>query len=361
MSRFYYGVLKLSIVEVDVKRPDFKPQQTTGLGHGTEENEKGQNAVFVRAQLVNAKRLSPNLRCHQQLDIPLDVDRHPPETMSLSLAERLGIPTNRAKAGESRPVSGSRKSPYDRPSPPRDSEGQWKHDKFAEVNDIAGGVLGARLFTGTPRGGSSAAGKTRVAVDSARLLRALGEANASNGSGSEARSPTTRSGSGLEIRGASTGTTVEVRELVLGTTSADVKEIFQQHGEILSHKEVKPLPPGHTPDSVTVRLKFATQKSAEAVVEAYHGQKADGRTLSVKICDAPLVQGTATLLSLGGKIDKSVDILAQPETGSKMYSDALVNDPGAIVLTQPSAPAGRDRGGRRGRGRGARGRGMDTD
>ncbi|ELU42100.1 RNA recognition motif domain-containing protein [Rhizoctonia solani AG-1 IA] len=285
--------------------------------------------------------------------------------MSLSLAERLGIPTNRAKAAEGRQVSGSRKSPYVRislrPSPPRDTESQWKHDKFAEVNDIAGGVLGARLFTGTTRPGSSATGKTRVAVDNARLLRALGEANASNGN--EARPTATKSGSGLEIRGASTGTTIEVRELVPGTTSADVKEIFQQHGEILSHKEVKPLPQGHTPDSVTVRLKFATQKSAEAVVAAYNGQKADGRVLSVKICDAPLVQGTATLLSLGGKIDKSVDILAQPETGSKMYSDALVNDPGAIVLTAPSGPAGRGRGGRRGRGRGrgARGSGMDVD
>ncbi|KAJ1306169.1 hypothetical protein OPQ81_010879 [Rhizoctonia solani] len=279
--------------------------------------------------------------------------------MSLSLAERLGIPTNRARGAAPRQVSGSRKSPYDRPSSPgRNSDGQWKHDKFAEVNDIAGGVLGARLFTGT-RAGSSTSGKTRVAVDNTRLLRALGEANASNGN--ESRAAVTRSGSGLEIRGASAGTTIEVRELVPGTTSADVKEIFQQHGEILSHKEVKPLPPGHTPDSVTVRLKFATQKAAEAVVEAYHGQKADGRVLSVKICDAPLAQGTATLISLGGQIDKSIDILAQPESGSKMYSDALVNDPGAIVLTRPFTPSGRGRGGRRGRGRGARGGGMDVD
>ncbi|CAE6444180.1 unnamed protein product [Rhizoctonia solani] len=282
------------------------------------------------------------------------------ETMSLSLAERLGIPTNRARGAAPRQASGSRKSPYDRPSSPaRDADGQWKHDKFAEVNDIAGGVLGARLFTETHRPGSSNNGKTRVAVDSARLLRALGEANASNGN--EGRPPVTRSGSGLEIRGASTGTTVEVRELVLGTTSADVKEIFQQHGEILSHKEVKPLPQGHTPDSVTVRLKFATQKAAEAVVESFNGQKADGRVLSVKICDGPLAQGTATLLLSGGKIDKSVDILAQPEGGSKMYSDALVNDPGAIVLTRPFVPSGRGRGGRRGRGRGARGSGMDVD
>jgi hypothetical protein len=148
----------------------------------------------------------------------------------------------------------------------------------------------------------------------------------------------------LEIRGASTGTTVEVRELVLGTTSADVKvslvvwyrytwadcvathqEIFQQHGEILSHKEIKPLPPGHTPDSVTVRLKFANQKAAEAVVEAYNGQKADGRILSVKICDAPLVEGTATLLASGGKIDKSVDILAQPGSNRWVLSRSHIS------------------------------------
>ncbi|KAG8698854.1 hypothetical protein FRC09_006982, partial [Ceratobasidium sp. 395] len=209
------------------------------------------------------------------------------------------------------------------------------------------------------------AGKTRVAVDSARLVRAIGEANAKNGGTAAAGgrgAALGRTGSGLEIRGASSGTTVEVRELVVGTTSADVKEIFQQHGEILSHKEIKPLPAGHSPDSVTVRLKFANQKEAESVVEAYHGQKADGRTLSVRICDAPLVEGTATLLSSGGKIDKTVDILAQPESGSKMYSDALLDDPSSIVLTRPFPASGRGRGGRRGGGRGrARGSGMDVD
>ncbi|QRV84099.1 RNA recognition motif protein [Ceratobasidium sp. AG-Ba] len=280
--------------------------------------------------------------------------------MSLSLAERLGIPTNRTRGTATRQVSGSRKSPYDRPpTPERNTDAQWKHDKFAEVNDIAGGVLGARLFTGSTRT-SGGAGKTRVAVDSARLARAIGEANAKNGTGGRPV-PLNRAGSGLEIRGASSGATVEVRELVAGTTSADVKEIFQQHGEILSHKEVKPLPAGHSADSVTVRLKFANQKDAEAVVQTYHGQKADGRVLSVRICDAPLVEGTASLLSSGGKIDKSVDILAQPESSSKMYSDALLDDPSSIVVTRPFAPARGGRGGRRGgRGR-ARGTGMDVD
>lgn len=280
--------------------------------------------------------------------------------MSLSLAERLGIPTNRNRGAAPRQVSGSRKSPYDRPpTPERNTEVQWKHDKFAEVNDIAGGVLGARLFTEATRPGASS-GKTRVAVDSARLVRAIGEANARNGGGNTAKGA--RPAGGLEIRGASSGTTVEVRELVSGTTSADVKEIFQQHGEILSHKEIKPLPAGHSPNSVTVRLRFANQKEAEAVVEAYHGQKADGRTLSVKICDTPLMEGAATLLSSGGKIDKSVDILAQPEGGSKMYSDALLDDPSSVVLTRPFAPPGRGRGGRRTRGRGkGRGSGMDVD
>jgi len=115
-----------------------------------------------------------------------------------------------------------------------------------------------------------------------------------------------------------------------------------------------------------VRLKFANQKEAEAVVEAYHGQKADGRTLSVKICDAPLLEGTATLLSSGGKIDKTVDILAPPGSSSngssKLYSDALLDDPSSIVLTRPFVPAGRGRGGRRGGGRvKGRGSGMDVD
>lgn len=109
------------------------------------------------------------------------------------------------------------------PTPERNTDGQWKHDKFAEVNGIAGGVLGARLFTEASRPGAST-GKTRVAVDSARLVRAIGEANARNGDGSVAKSG--KAVGGLEIRGASSGTTVEVRELVSGTTSADVKVSF---------------------------------------------------------------------------------------------------------------------------------------
>lgn len=88
------------------------------------------------------------------------------------------------------------------------------------MNDIAGGVLGARLFTEVARPGASS-GKTRVAVDSARLVRAIGEANARNGGGNAIKGG--KPAGGLEIRGASSGTTVEVRELVSGTTSADVK------------------------------------------------------------------------------------------------------------------------------------------
>lgn len=93
------------------------------------------------------------------------------------------------------------------------------------MNDIAGGPLGARLFSSAARPGASTAGKTRLAVDSARLIRALGEANARNGNEGRPAS-LSRTPSGLEIRGASSGTTVEVRELVPGTTSADVKVSF---------------------------------------------------------------------------------------------------------------------------------------
>jgi hypothetical protein len=86
-------------------------------------------------------------------------------------------------------------------------------------------VLGARLFTTSSRPSSGGTAKTRVAVDSARLVRAIGEANARNGGGAAGGrgAAVGKPGSGLEIRGASSGTTVEVRELVAGTTSADVK------------------------------------------------------------------------------------------------------------------------------------------
>ena len=91
--------------------------------------------------------------------------------------------------------------------PPRPSTDEtWKHDMFAKQNNIEGGELGARMAV------SEKTGSTSSLNQSLSLQKALAAVNG------------VRPGTGKDfnIRGAS-GVTVEVRELVKGTTAADVE------------------------------------------------------------------------------------------------------------------------------------------
>ena len=103
----------------------------------------------------------------------------------------------------------------------------------------------------------------------------------------------------LNIRGAS-GAIVEVRELIQGTTPADVevryrisrslatscltpsKAIFKRCGTIVSSKRVTP------PNSETesVQVKYKTQAEAEKAISTFHGQPADGRIIQVVLVNS---------------------------------------------------------------------------
>jgi len=242
--------------------------------------------------------------------------------------DRMGIaPSNRGPRD-----SGDRKSPYARPTR-LSSDEPWKHDMFAKQHKIEGGELGARMAV------AEKAGSTTLNT-SLSLQKALAAVNGSSSASSK----------DIIIRGAS-GVTVEVRELVKGTTAEDVEAIFNRCGKVLYSKLVK------TPrtDSETVHVKFENQDQAERAVSMFNKEKADGRFLEVEIINNGL-----TLKGAGG--GNSIDALLEDGTsgGSKLRSDAIMaTDTRAQVMTNPWGKTS-NRGGRRGRGRGARGRGVKT-
>jgi len=263
-------------------------------------------------------------------------------------------PAERSAAGPARTGSGAGRgkretsAPYSRAhrlgNSKADSDGTWKHDLFPDNS------LSARLSDTT----SDRPPKVNASGAISALRKAVGD------------------GGQLSIRGASSNTTaniVEVSGLVRGTTAADVEAIFKRCGPVIKSN----LHSSQDADNVVVRITFKNAEDARTAVSKFHGQAADGRTLSV------FVIGSANA-SLGGRLgalgaDGSVDELmvsSDTEGGSrsKMRSDDLLNDPRAQVVTSipgdpPSRGSGRGRGGRggrRGRGRrGAPGAKMDLD
>lgn len=226
-----------------------------------------------------------------------------------------------------------RHSPYDRASRPSAND-PWKHDMFAKQNKIEGGELGARMAV--PDRAISSSASLPVGLS---LKKALAAASG------------TPLAKDFSIRGAS-GVTVEVRELVKGTTAADVEAIFRRCGNVLSSKVVKTL----RTDSETVQVKFENQDQAAQAVSMFNKQAADGRILEVEVINNGFIPTS-----------KSVDALFEDSNtgGSKLRSDAIIaSDARAQVITNPLGKSS-NRGARRGRGgrRGgkAAGGGMQVD
>ncbi|KAF8653275.1 hypothetical protein AX16_003977 [Volvariella volvacea WC 439] len=266
-----------------------------------------------------------------------------------SLLDRLGMPP----ASSSGPIrskgthSNRSNAPYSRTNrPPKgDINGQWAHDLFE------GNSLSARL--------SSKPVNPPKANLNPLAQKALREATTSvNGNATEQ----------LSIKGASLGgqgNVVEVTGLAQGTTAEDVATIFKTCGEVVSQKLVGA---GQNPK---VRVTFKQPASANAAVQKFDNQHADGKVLSVRIVGSHTA-GTSLAGRIGGtdglglvREEGSVDVLMDTDSsvGSKLRSDSLIGaDPRAQVLVAPPGTnpadyvqAQNNRGGaRRGRGRGAR-------
>lgn len=127
---------------------------------------------------------------------------------------------------------------------------------------------------------------------------------------------------GISIKGAgnSQGNVVEVTGLVGGTTAEDVTAIFKRCGAIVSAK----LMPG---SEVRIRVTFKAPSSALDAVKKFHGQPADGKTLSVQI-----VGSTTAGTTLGGRMGDADGLGLVRQEGSV---DVLMNgdaDSGSYVL-----------------------------
>ncbi|KAG1781881.1 hypothetical protein EV702DRAFT_961822 [Suillus placidus] len=287
----------------------------------------------------------------------------------MSLLERLNVPIDNGPGAPSigpvRTKSGSRSSPYTRPirTPKGDPDAQWSHDLYEDPEKPS---LSSRLTL-------SAAQPRKP--DSRLAQRAL----------RDAAGDSKALGLGLSIKGASAvplGNVVEIRGLVRGTTAADVEAIFKRCGAIVSSETASP----KASENVIVRITFKLPAQADAAVNKFNGQPADGKILQVSIVGTKAV-GLSGRLAGVDVVDDSVDVLMEggEESSSKMRSDSIIaSDPRASVLVAPpgadpkqysqhshsnSRPDGQrwHRGGRgRGRGRGRRGggergAGMDID
>jgi len=239
-----------------------------------------------------------------------------------SLLDRMGVAPSARTARVGRL---DRHSPYDRASRPSSND-PWKHDMFAKQNKIEGGELGARMAVPDKAPASSSASRT---LSLQKPLSAAGAVSHPKNS------------KDFSIRGAS-GVTVEVRELVKGTTAADVEAIFNRCGNVISSK----LTSTSGADSETVHIKFETQDHAAEAVSMFNKQAADGRILEVEILGNALMPTS-----------KSVDALLEDGNtgGSKLRSDAIMaTDSRAQVLTNPLGKPSARGGPRRRRGRGGK-------
>ncbi|KAG2366728.1 hypothetical protein BDR07DRAFT_1352209 [Suillus spraguei] len=287
----------------------------------------------------------------------------------MSLLERLNVPIDNGvgapSIGPVRTKSGSRASPYTRPNrtPKGDPDAQWSHDLYEDPEKPS---LSSRLTL-------SAAQPRKP--DSRLAQRAL----------RDAAGDSKASGQGLSIKGASAvplGNVVEVKGLVRGTTAADVEAIFKRCGTIVSSETASP----KASENVIVRITFKLPTHADAAVNKFNGQPADGKILQVSIVGTKAVGLSGRLADVD-----VVDVLmdgGDEGNSSKMRSDSIIaSDPRASVLVAPPGADPRQysqqppsnsradgqkwhRGGR-GRGRGGRGRrggggggervGMDID
>ncbi|KAG8932778.1 hypothetical protein FRC02_000547 [Tulasnella sp. 418] len=249
----------------------------------------------------------------------------------MSLADRISGP--KVRRGGSHGDRSPRPAPYSRPQlEPAPEDGLWKHDKFAEVNDISEGGLSARISSGT-------------AAPPTKLIQ---QALSATSNGNATKAPVSRSG-GFSIKGAGAkeSTTLEIRQLVTGTTPEDVKMIFSQCGKIT---EAKSMPCDET-DSVIIRVTFEKSQDMKNAIRQFNGQEADGRTLVVE--EVPLSRST-------GDTNKGFDLLDNGGSAAgKMYADSIE---GGVTLTRPprinDSDASWSRGGRGGRGRGRGGSGF---
>ncbi|KAH8828203.1 hypothetical protein DL96DRAFT_1154254 [Flagelloscypha sp. PMI_526] len=252
-----------------------------------------------------------------------------------SLLARMNIDSTPAGPVRNTKSASKRSSPYTRPSVlPSKNEGQWKHDLFESHHDL----------------------KSRLMSPNQIAEKALKDAFGPNRSAKH---------ESLEIKGAAgqkTFNAVQVKGLTDGTTPEDVKTIFQRVGPISSAE----FDSSTRKNNVVIRLTFKTPAHADVAVSKFNGQVADGRKLEVVKVGINSATGESffDLMSNHGldavKMNGSVDSLfnSSDSGGSKMRSDALVNDAGSQVMIAPPGtnpadyrPAVASRGGR-GRGRG---------
>ncbi|KAF9513840.1 hypothetical protein BS47DRAFT_1393041 [Hydnum rufescens UP504] len=300
----------------------------------------------------------------------MDLDMSLDQRISAQRASARGRRgNNNAQAATGRVVSNSINRKSNRPSPySRESsapDGKWGHSGFVEQNHIKGGALAARLQSSRPPGGfrdddergdAGAVGqwahdrysgggrgdqrRPGGALSQSHLARKTLAALTGETSGGRGRSKVASSGP-ISVKGAS-ATTVEVRNLVPGTTAEDVAAIFGDPDSatptVLSAKEVDL----NNKSSVTVQVKFANYQLAADARQKFNNQQADGRTLEVVILESPLRRRLPSFVvhsQLASRRPRVQNSISCQTPGVALVacdrSDALLGDARAQVQTAP--------------------------
>ncbi|CDZ97027.1 RNA-binding protein (RRM superfamily) [Phaffia rhodozyma] len=256
-----------------------------------------------------------------------------------------------SKSRPRRSANDSRQQPYRRTllpyAPPTHSTSErWSHDLFGAM--IPGGNLAFRLNKNdtaaakiAARNGGRGGGRDNDLLDPGLDLFGKKEETEKNAQipsrprdarpSQPQRENKTPAEKGIGIKGASmvNKKMVEVGNLAPGTTAEDVKMTFNTFGAIVSSSISS-----QTNQSVTVLIEFAKPTFAEAAISAFHGQIADGRTISVQFSSPQLSISVPTAPS--SQQPRSRPTPSGPAASNKNAGSSLSN---RLAPVAPRAPA----------------------
>ncbi|OBT41269.1 hypothetical protein VE00_08979 [Pseudogymnoascus sp. WSF 3629] len=211
-----------------------------------------------------------------------------------SLASRVGISKERSRSITPKPI-GSAKFPPKRQVPAGNVNSDWTHDLHGVNNPSP--LAPASFYNKNTRPGRNA------------QFRTLLSNSASSPNLNAQFNVLPKAGTGLSIRGIAGPTTVQAQNFAPGTTGADIESAMTPiGGKILKCIVVATRP------NVIAEIVFENREGANAIIDTFHNQTADGRILNLFIkpdvvpapkSAAPASAPTGPAIPVGPRADRN--------------------------------------------------------
>ncbi|KFY34592.1 hypothetical protein V494_06635 [Pseudogymnoascus sp. VKM F-4513 (FW-928)] len=211
-----------------------------------------------------------------------------------SLASRVGISKERSRSITPKPI-GSAKFPK-RTVPAGNVNSDWTHDLHGVNNP-------------SPLAPSSLKNKSLKPGRNAQFRTLLGNSASSPNLNAQFNVLPKAGGAGLSIRGIAGPTTVQAQNFAPGTTAADIESAMTPIGG----KIVKCIVVATRPN-VIAEIIFEHREGANAIIDTFHNQTADGRVLNLFIkpdvaptpkSAAPAAAPTGPAIPVGPRADRN--------------------------------------------------------